>query len=65
MVKELNGFIYLNKPKDKATTAKLLFIDRIQFVRMRKAQGDNVSDVPQALRQKRTIPVMKKVEVGI
>lgn len=65
MVKELNGFIYLNKPKDKATTAKLLFIDRIQFVRMRKAQGDNVSDAPQAPHQKRTIPVMKKVEVGI
>ena len=65
MVKELNGFIYLNKPKDKATTAKLLFIDRIQFVRMRKAQGDNVSDAPQAPGQKRTIPVMKKVEVGI
>ena len=65
MVKELNGFIYLNKPKDKATTAKLLFIDRIQFVRMRKAQGDNVSDASQAPGQKRTIPVMKKVEVGI
>lgn len=38
-VKELNGFIYLNRPKDKATTAKLLFIDKIQLVRMRRQKA--------------------------
>lgn len=76
LVKELNGFIYLNKPKDKATTAKLLFIDNIQFVRMRRKDGSSsavttppVDKLPPAdnfpppsSRHKRTIPGIRKVE---
>lgn len=36
MVRDIRGFIYLDKGRDESSTLKMMFIDNIQFLRMRK-----------------------------
>ncbi len=43
-IKNIRGFIYLNKGSDESETVKLMFIDNIQFVRFHKNESKNTQD---------------------
>lgn len=43
MVRDIRGFIYLDRGRDESSTLKMMFVNNVQFLRMRK-QKDNGSD---------------------
>lgn len=50
-IKDLRGFIYLNRGNDESRTQKVMFIDNIQFVRFHKLLSDSISlEKPDALK---------------
>ena len=43
-IKNIRGFIYLNRGNDESETVKLMFIDNIQFVRFHKNESKDTQD---------------------
>lgn len=49
-IKDINGFIYLNRGNDESNTVKLMFINQIQLIRFHKqvnpASADSLTETP-------------------
>lgn len=59
-IKEINGFVYLNRGNDESNTLKLMFINQIQLIRFhRQGQPESADSIQMETEQKDSVTVIK------